>query len=103
MKIYLVEANYSDYEWSRKDLIGAFRTMSEAKNAEKLYLGKVEKLKATENPLTDEEQSIDVVDLPDDRYAAYEKYQNKINSVYHFDHTIISAVTIWKIDLTIKE
>lgn len=94
MKLYVVTAYYSDWEWSREDLVGVYDSEEKANEAKKAYEIDVNLRKLEESPLTEEERELDTLDLPDDRWQVNYDWLQRLDELRYFGHIRIQEITL---------
>lgn len=94
MKVFVVTAYYSDYEWQREDLVGVYDSEPKALTAQKEYEDDLGKLKLIGDPRTEEEQELKIADLPDDRWEIYFEWLNKQSRMSHFESINIQEIEL---------
>lgn len=94
MKVFVVTAYYSDYEWQREDLVGVYDSLLGAETAKKMYEKHLDEIRALESPLTEEEQEIDTKDLPDDRWDIWWAWSQRRNEIMYFENIKIQEIEL---------
>lgn len=94
MKLLVVTAYYSGWEWNREDLVGVYDSEERAEEAKKAYQIDIDLRKLEESPLTEEEQLLDTLDLPDDRYQVNWDWLQRLDDLRYFGGVEIKEIIL---------
>lgn len=92
--IFVVTAHWADYEWQKDYLVGVYTSKGKAWEAQKAYEDGIERIKNLKNPLTEEEQEMDYLDLSDDKFDIWYDWSSQVSHVDNFSNIIIQEIQL---------